>query len=354
MAPRYWVGGSGTWDATSTTNWSATSGAATGGASVPTSTDDVIFNSGSSAGSYTVTGGVSGAFPCQSLTMNAPASGTLSFNGSSSIFQIYGNLTIAASGVSTSAFTPFFYATSTTQTVTTNNVSIVSITTAGNGGISLGSDITCTAGITVNRGTFTSNNYAINSPFFASGATAKTVNLGTSTITCTGTGGQVQLNAANTTLSAASATFVFTNAGTKSLTSGTNVVSLGTVRNSGAGALTISSSTGVTVTIDTINNSVTPSAFTFTSGATYAVTNFNVNGTAGNLVTIIASTAGTAATLSKASGTVSSDYLSLKDSAATGGASWYAGANSTNVSNNSGWIFTAPPAGSTGNFFLLM
>ena len=28
MADRYWVGGAGTWDATTTTNWSATSGGA--------------------------------------------------------------------------------------------------------------------------------------------------------------------------------------------------------------------------------------------------------------------------------------------------------------------------------------
>lgn len=93
-----------------------------------------------------------------------------------------------------------------------------------------------------------------------------------------------------------------------------------------------------------IANGVSPTSFVFPSGATTTVTNWNVSGTAGNLVTITSSTAGTAATLSKASGTVSSDYLSLKDSAATGGASWYAGANSTNVSGNSGWIFTAPPA----------
>jgi hypothetical protein len=38
----------------------------------------------------------------------------------------------------------------------------------------------------------------------------------------------------------------------------------------------------------------------------------------------------------------------------TGGATWNPGANSINVSNNSGWIFTAPPSPSTntGNFFL--
>lgn len=50
MANRFWVGGSGTWDNVSTANWSATSGGA-GGASAPTSVDDVFFdaNSGTAA-----------------------------------------------------------------------------------------------------------------------------------------------------------------------------------------------------------------------------------------------------------------------------------------------------------------
>jgi len=50
-------------------------------------------------------------------------------------------------------------------------------------------------------------------------------------------------------------------------------------------------------------------------------------------------------TISKTSGTVSLDYVSLRDSTASGGASFYAGDNSTNVSGNTGWIFTSPPVG---------
>jgi len=53
MASRFWVGGTGTWDASTTTNWSATSGGA-GGASVPTTTDDVTINASSGAGTITV------------------------------------------------------------------------------------------------------------------------------------------------------------------------------------------------------------------------------------------------------------------------------------------------------------
>lgn len=59
--------------------------------------------------------------------------------------------------------------------------------------------------------------------------------------------------------------------------------------------------------------------------------------------------AGGQATLSKSSGIVSCDYLSLKDSVATGGATWYAGSHSTNVSGNSGWIFTGSPGSTRRN-----
>jgi hypothetical protein len=40
----------------------------------------------------------------------------------------------------------------------------------------------------------------------------------------------------------------------------------------------------------------------------------------------------------------SHDYLVIQDSTATGMRYWYAGANSVNVSNNTGWIFTATPS----------
>lgn len=79
----------------------------------------------------------------------------------------------------------------------------------------------------------------------------------------------------------------------------------------------------------------------------------SINGTSAQVgdgrVSLVSSIGGTAATITKPSGTVVSDYLVIKDSVATGGASWYAGVNSTNVSGNTGWIFTNIPA--RGNFF---
>jgi hypothetical protein len=54
MAARFWVGGTGTWDASTTTHWSATTGGA-GGASVPGSSDDVTFDGASGGGTITIT-----------------------------------------------------------------------------------------------------------------------------------------------------------------------------------------------------------------------------------------------------------------------------------------------------------
>ena len=75
MANRYWVGGTGDWDASDTTHWAAASGGA-GGETVPTSSDAVIFNSSSGGGTCTVTA----TAYCSSLSMGFFSSGTLDVN----------------------------------------------------------------------------------------------------------------------------------------------------------------------------------------------------------------------------------------------------------------------------------
>jgi hypothetical protein len=85
-------------------------------------------------------------------------------------------------------------------------------------------------------------------------------------------------------------------------------------------------------------------ANTFTESSANAAT-VTINGPLAQVgdgrVSLVSSTPGSQATLSKATGVVSCDYLSIQDSNATGGAKWYAGANSLDVSNNTGWIFAA-------------
>jgi len=138
-------------------------------------------------------------------------------------------------------------------------------------------------------------------------------------------------------------TINMTNAAAKTFAGGGGTYPV--LNNGGAGALTISGSN----TFDNITNSVQPTTFTFTSLTTQTVNNFDVRGIAGSLVTINASTAASAATLTKASGIVYGSYLSIQDSTATGGATWYAGPTSTSVSNNTGWIFTQLPIITMGN-----
>jgi len=271
---------------------------------------------------------------------------------------IYGSLTLstgmtfaASSGVLT------FGATSGTQIVTTNGKTIDEpLTFNGVGGTVQLADallMGTTRTLTHTNGTIDLN--------------GKTLTVGTAYTTATGTknltfngGTLVCPTAATTAFNNAVPTGFTTTAGTGtgniSMTGATAKTFVGggstyncTLSNDGAGALTISGSN----TFTTIANGVQPTAFVFPISVTQTVTNWTVSGTAGNLVTITSGTAGTAATLSKASGTVSSNYLSLKDSAATGGAAWYAGANSTNVSGNSGWIFSNAPANAAGSFFFM-
>ena len=66
-APRFWVGGTGTWDAVTTTHWSATSGGA-GGQTVPGAGDDVTCDGNSGGGTITVN---NASLTIQSLTCGA-------------------------------------------------------------------------------------------------------------------------------------------------------------------------------------------------------------------------------------------------------------------------------------------
>lgn len=183
-------------------------------------------------------------------------------------------------------------------------------------------------------------------------------NIGTNVLTLTGTwtlNGNAAIAtpwnvvAATTTVTASASTIILAGALSTTRTFAGGGKTYGTL------TYTVAGSTGALVitganTFGTINFSDVTNARTLTlpSSTTTTVTNFNVNGTAGKLMTVNSSTSGTAATLSKSSGYVQSDYLSVKDSTATGGATWYAGANSTNVSGNTGWIFTAPALTVTG------
>lgn len=205
MADRYWVGGTGTWDTTSTTNWSATSGGA-GGASVPTAADNVIFDS---ATTYTVT--MTGALTCLDFTVSA---GTVTFaQGTSPTLAISGNLSLVAATVWNMSGTVTFNAT-TSKTIGINNVYLASIVNfngaAGTWTLTSAAQFYST---TLTNGTFSTSvsNYSFTSYegiIIASNSNNKTLSLNGSNVTLAG---------GNTFINNSTGNFTF-NAGTSNIT----------------------------------------------------------------------------------------------------------------------------------------
>ena len=212
MADRYWVGGAGTWDATTTTNWSASSGGV-GGASAPTSADNVIFDSASNATAYAVTVGTNAN--AADVTIAGPLVGNVTItSAATSVINCYGSWLNSATGVvftTTSGAVLNFLATTTGKTVTTNNVTLgaMAVTFNGVGGEwTLGSAFTnITNPITVTAGSFNTGNFAVNSGgFSSSNSNTRTVTLGSSTLTITGTAAWTFTTTTNLTFSAGTST----------------------------------------------------------------------------------------------------------------------------------------------------
>lgn len=292
-------------------------------------------------------------------TVSIPAANNLNFTGFAGTLahsnrRVFGNLTLSstmtlAAGTDTTSFggQP---ATTINQIITTNgrlidfplalnsNSSSNILTLAD--ALTMGSSRTFTlttgqlalAGYTMTCGIFTGGSGGIS---FGGG----TLNIAGSGASFTATGGTFTTPGTINMSAAASKTFA---GGGRSFP---------TLVCSGGGPLIISGSN----TFADIQTTVRPVTIQFTSGTTQTVTDFTLSGTPGNLVTIGATTT-SPATLSKSSGTVSVDYLSISYSIATGGAIWLAGNNSTDGGNNSGWIFgtAPPPTPALGNFFLVM
>jgi hypothetical protein len=273
---------------------------------------------------------------------------------SNSVRFIYGNFTIPASGGT------FTAGTSATSIVGTGSKTLSGngrtldfpVTVNGGGTYQLLSNfiIGLTRAFTHTNGTVNLNGYTLTvGSTYVTAAGTKNLTFNGGTLVCpTNT-----VTAFNNAVPAGFTTTAGTGTGKISMTAVTPKTFVGggstyncTLSNDGAGSLTITGSN----TFTTLGNGVQPTTILFTAGTTTTVANWTISGTAGNLVTIGSVTAANH-TLSKVTGVVSADYLSISRSTATGGAVWYAGANSTNGGSNIGWIFTAAPKGDFLLFF---
>lgn len=338
------VGSTYTYTGTPTVNISNNSATATSIAS-EFLTEATVFNFNITTGTYTLSLG--GAF----VTLKS-----LNFTGFAGTFapglvlRLYGSLTL----VSGMTYTPgnnsiSFLHTSGTATLTSAGKNFYGVNMNGLGGtLQLADNLNVTSNST---STFTLADGTLNLANNSITTTAFNSNSSTTRVIAFGTSGQINFgsNGVNFTTTTG---FSYTGTGAFSSTSTSTSTFIGgggsfpTLNLGGVnGQLTVQGSN----TFTNITNTVQPATLRLSASTTTTVGAFNLNGTAGNLVTLNSVTSGTQATLSKASGTVNSNFLSIRDSNATGGAVWNAGANSINVSNNTGWIFIA----TSSNYFLL-
>lgn len=196
--------------------------------------------------------------------------------------------------------------------------------------------------ITLTNGTIDLNGKTLTFQQLVTATGTKNITFNGGTLTLTGTGGMQNTvpTGFTTTAGAGGSGFItMTYSGTKTFVGGGSAYAA-TLVQAATGQITISGNN----TFTNMKNTVVPANIAITSNTTQTLTsNFQLKGTASALATVTAITSGTAANLSLASGTVTCDYLSLKDNKAIGGAAWYAGNHSSNVSNTSGWTFTASP-----------
>ena len=383
---KYWVGGgsSANWGATSPTNWALTSGGANN-AAVPTSSDNVFFDANSGSGTSIISlttqsvksldmTGYTGTLDQNSKTLQVTLNNVNNINSviklSSAMTYIVGSgstAKIQVSGGSGCATQPCSVSLTTAGKIMPKlEVTLANLTQT----LNLMDDFTSSSfGILMTGGILNTNNHNISSIFasftYITGRPL-TVNLGSSNWTITGGDATTNNNTSgtwtsnfdgvNAILNPGTSTIKFTDSTSDNKTicnyDAVNSLPYNAIFNniwlsgSGTGSFVLNScgtGPGAVFTFNDFKVDTPPHTISMPFGTT-TVNTFTVAGTAGNLMTFTSDDPGiTTFTLSKPSGIVSSDYLSLADSIATGGASWYAGGHSTNGGSNTGWVFESTP-----------
>jgi len=329
MANRYWVGGTADWDGTAGTKWSATSGGA-GGASVPTTADDVFFDS-ASTGTVTIT----------DLNTGAKSINCTGFTGT---ITGIANITVAGSVTLASGMT--FTGTNINFTITGTGT----ITSAGKQfGLIIvdGAGITVTLGdalnigtLSVNQGTFNTANYSVTATAITSNTSnTRAMSLGSSTVTVSalagfdisGTGltftaGTSQINMSNDTAQLRAGvsntfynvSFTSTSVGNRSITGTGTVFNNLTLVATAAGMTTLS----------------------FAANATINGTFTCAGGSATQRGFVYSDTLGTQRTLTVAS--LSAADCDFRDIVISGAAAGASPSRAGNCGGNSGINFPAP------------
>lgn len=360
-APQYWYKASGNDNWSTAGNWYLASGGTGGAGRVPLPQDTAIFDN-NSFGSTSMT-----------LTQDMPRIPSTTFKGVDGLHPVGNNPTFTTS--TTASFfgdlrlTANMTLTASTQTYTAEGRGNYYLESAGHswakrfnitvygGKITLSDDILTTDQIVFNWGTLDANNKNVTCLNINSGTgTTRSIVMGNGTWTLTGnTSGYAWRpfsGSLNYSLNAGNSTLKFTDTSNTTL-----IVTLIADLSYHNIYISRGSSTGITRfyyggTINQLKDdgSVAHTIY-FNNGTTTTIADWQVSGTAGNLITVTSDTTGTFNLVKSGGGKVSADYLDVAHSVARPLNVWYAGTHSTNsqatATAGSGWIFTAPPNPST-------
>lgn len=337
MAARFWVGGNGTWDTTTTTNWSATSGGA-GGATTPTSADAVTFDSLSGAGTVTTnTGAV-----CLSLTESGSSGLSLS-PGTSTTATVFGSVSIGSSNFTYGGGTLSMTASGTWVSAARVSLDIASGVTGTMSGSQNLLNLTVDSGATLSS----TANLTITGDVNINGTAVMSISSGTWTFT----GATFQISATSTGSFAASVdmrdntgTIVtisrgFTGAILVGATGSTNNLVIFQGATSVGGGLQCLHTTGATGTTTIKFGAGVVTTLTDGGAGSLLVTGYEP----GNKLNLQSGTPGSSATLTLSPATtIKAHFSSVRDINVTG-----ANLNcfdSVSISNNTGLIFFPPLA----------
>lgn len=367
MANKYWVGGAGTWDVSTTTNWSDTSGGA-GGAVAPTNVDDVFFDANSGAGIVSVAStAVARVINLNKVDIELSLQDSVVIQPNSRTFTFQqGIITLNGHALTVGFFRADY------NNARTINFGAGKIVVSALSGVvlnfSFGAQLTLTgskrieldqpagAGTRTVFGTFTTqsaNENNVPNVYVLNGT--DTIALSTSasgfgTLDFTGFAGSLTGTSAAKTIYGdlvissgmtvsgltSGLTFASTNATTRSITTAGKTLDCPLTFDGIGGtfafqdALTQGSTRTFTITHGTVR---------LKNGVTSTVGAFSTSGA--NQKFLESTLAGSQATLAQASGTVSASNLTIRDINATGGATWNApiSAGNRDNTNNTGWNF---------------
>ena len=353
-ADYYWIGGAGNW--TDTQHWADSSN---GGVSLnlystpPGQYDDVYFD----ANSFTSPGQIVTAdttfIQCNNFSWTTVTNNPSFIASSNDSLLIYGSVELNASMTFTNSGFTYFRGSTTDTLVFNGHQFSGNVAFNGSGSWQMTEPLNVTGNIIHEQGTLHTDNYNISCNNISSNTSLiRSLKLGTSSITVSGSGNALLFKKTNLTLDADSSTITVSYSSSDSVNLSFGDASL-EFNNIIISCPQVQFTSESMIDTLTLNSGV---KCIFPAGKNQYTNAFIITGTCSSPILLESDVAGFACKLNQTSGTVSGTYLYLKDITALGGATFNA-TQSINEGNVTGWAITEPTSnaninwiGNTGNW----